>query len=94
MISSLANLRKVSPAIARGGYQEKWLNADILVFERQEGDDTVMVAVNKGPSTSITVSALGLANGTYNSLVGSDTVTVNAGQALLNLDQNEVIVLR
>ncbi len=94
IISSLANLRKLSPAIARGTYQEKWLNGDVLVFERKEGDDTVVVAVNKGPSTSITVSALDLDNGTYNSLVGSDSVNVNAGQATLNLSQNEIIVLR
>ncbi|MCV2884302.1 alpha-amylase family glycosyl hydrolase [Aestuariibacter sp. AA17] len=94
LIKTLAELRKVSPAVARGSYQQKWVNSDILVFERKEGSDTVLVAVNKGPSTSISVSALSLADGVYQSLTGSDTVTVNAGQATLTLAQNEVIVLR
>ncbi len=93
MISALAELRKNSPAIATGSYQEKWLNADILVFERTEGSDTVMVAVNKGATTSITVNGLSLTDGDYASLVGSDTVQVFGGQAVLNLGQNEVMVL-
>ncbi len=94
MIKALADLRKDSAAIARGSYAEKWLNGDVLVFERNEGPDTVVVAVNKGAARSITVSNLGLADGTYNSLVGGDTVTVSGGGAVLNLAQNEVVVLR
>ena len=94
MIKSLADLRKNSAAVARGSYVQKWVNADVLVFERIEGNDTVLVAVNKGPATTITVSTLGLADATYNSLVGNDTVTVVGGQAQLSLSQNEVIVLR
>jgi cyclomaltodextrin glucanotransferase len=94
MIKSLADLRSSSAAIATGTYQQKWLNADILVFERKEGTDTVVVALNKGTSATISVSALGLADGTYTSLTGSDVVSVTGGQASLSLDQNEVIVLR
>lgn len=93
MISALANLRKNSAAMAKGSYQQKWINSDVLVFERTEGNDTVVVAVNKGAATSISVSALSLADGTYNSVVGSDVVNVSAGQASLSLNQNEVIVL-
>ncbi|MCC2615020.1 hypothetical protein LJ739_02035 [Aestuariibacter halophilus] len=93
LISALADLRAQSPAIARGTYAEKWLNGDVLVFERKEGTDVAVVAVNKGAATTITVSNLSLADGTYNSVVGSDVVTVSAGQATLNLSQNEVVVL-
>ncbi|NQY63736.1 MAG: alpha amylase C-terminal domain-containing protein [Alteromonadaceae bacterium] len=94
MISSLAALRKNSPAVATGSYQQKWLNNDILVFERKEGSDTVVVAVNKGSATTITVSALGLADGSYTNVLGGDVVSLSGGQATFNLAQNEVIVLR
>jgi len=93
LIKSLANLRKTSSALAKGSYQQRWLNDDVLVFERQEGSDTVVVAVNKGSATSISVTSLGLADGTYTSLTGSDLVEISNGSASLHLDQNEVIVL-
>ncbi|WP_288132475.1 alpha-amylase family glycosyl hydrolase [Microbulbifer sp.] len=93
LISALANLRENSPALASGSYSERWVNQDILVYERVEGSDVVMVAVNRGGSTSINVSNLALADGQYSSLVGSDSVSVSGGSAVLNLDANEVIVL-
>ncbi|MEX2961618.1 alpha-amylase family glycosyl hydrolase [Microbulbifer sp. TYP-18] len=92
-IKALAELRAQSPALARGSYTERWINSDILVFERQAAGDSVVVAVNRGGSTSITVSALGLADGQYNSLTSADVVNVSGGSAVLNLDANEVIVL-
>ncbi|WP_193161999.1 alpha-amylase family glycosyl hydrolase [Microbulbifer hainanensis] len=92
-ISALAELRAQSPALASGSYNQRWVNGDILVFERQSGSDVVLVAVNRGGSTSITVSSLALADGSYASLVGSDVVSVSGGSAVLNLDANEVIVL-
>ncbi|WP_308365618.1 MULTISPECIES: alpha-amylase family glycosyl hydrolase [unclassified Microbulbifer] len=93
LISALAGLRAESEALAGGSYTQRWVNGDILVFERQAGSDVVMVAVNRGGSTSISVNNLGLADGSYNSLVGSDTVNVSGGSAVLKLDANEVIVL-
>ena len=54
----------------------------------------MVVAVNRGGATTINVSALGLADGSYTSLIGSDVVSVTGGQATLILSQNEVIVLR
>ena len=93
LISSLAELRANSEALASGSYTERWINQDILVFERIAGNDVVTVAVNRGGSTSINVSNLALADGQYTSLVGSDVVSVNGGSAVLNLDANEVIVL-
>jgi len=93
IIKALADLRKVSPAIQNGSYTQRWLNDDILVYERKSGSDVVVVAVNKGSSKSINVVNLGLANGSYTSLVGSDTVSVTSGAATLHLDQNEAIVL-
>nr|WP_138976337.1 alpha-amylase family glycosyl hydrolase [Microbulbifer agarilyticus] len=93
MIKALAELRAQSPALASGSYNERWVNGDILVFERVSGSDSVMVAVNRGGSTSINVSSLSLADGQYNSHTSGDVVNVSGGSAVLNLDANEVIVL-
>lgn len=93
IIQALTALRKTSPAIQQGSYSQKWLNDDILVYERKFKDDVVLVALNRGAATSINVSALSLADNYYTSLVGSDGVTVSQSAATLNLDQNEAIVL-
>ncbi len=93
IIQALTELRKTSPAIQQGSYSQKWLNDDILVYERKFEDDVVLVALNRGAATSINVSALSLADNYYTSLVGSDGVTVSQSSATLNLDQNEAIVL-
>lgn len=93
LIKALADLRAQSPALASGSYAERWVGSDILVFERTEGTDSVVVAVNRGGSTSINVGNLGLADGQYNSLTSADVVNVSGGSAVLNLDANEVIVL-
>ncbi|HDY8882393.1 TPA: cyclomaltodextrin glucanotransferase, partial [Klebsiella pneumoniae] len=47
IINVLSNLRKDSPAIQNGTYNELWVNDDILVFERRSGDDIVIVALNR-----------------------------------------------
>ncbi len=94
IIKNLSDLRKASPAIQRGTYAEKWMNSDILVFERQEGSDVAVVAVNRGDFASINVSNLGLANGSYTNVLGGDVVNVSGGSATLELSQNEIIVLR
>jgi cyclomaltodextrin glucanotransferase len=93
MISALSELRKNSPAIQRGSYAERWVNADVLVFQRQEGSDCAVVAVNRGTATTITVPNLCLANAAYTSKVGSDIVNVTGGSGTFNLSQNEVVVL-
>ncbi len=93
LISSLANLRKNSIAIQRGTYAERWSTADILVFQRQEGSDCAVVAVNRGAAATITVPNLCLANAAYTSAVGTDVVNVTSGSGTFNLSQNEVVVL-
>lgn len=93
MISALAELRKNSPAIQRGSYAERWVTADVLVFQRQEGSDCAVVAVNRGAATTITVPNLCLANAAYTSKVGGDVVNVTSGSGTFNLSQNEVVVL-
>lgn len=93
IIKALATLRKSSPAIQEGSYTQRWINADILVYEREFEGEVVTVAVNRGETASIDVVGLAIADGTYTSLVGTDTVTVTGGSATLSLDTDEAIVL-
>jgi hypothetical protein len=47
IISALAPLRKTNAALAYGDTVERWLNDDVLIYERQFGDDVVLTAVNR-----------------------------------------------
>jgi cyclomaltodextrin glucanotransferase len=94
MISALAKLRKESVAVQAGAYAERWSTADVLVFQRQEGNDCAVVAINRGAQTTISVPNLCLTTGAYVSKVGSDVVNVTAGSGSFTLSQNEVVVLR
>ncbi len=93
MFAALAELRKNSNAIQSGSYAERWANSDILVFQRQTGDDCAVVAVNRGAPQTITVPNLCLRNGAYPSKLGSDTVNISTGTGTFNLSQNEIVVL-
>lgn len=93
LISALAELRRNSPAIQRGSYAERWVNSDVLVFQRQEGSDCAVVAVNRGSATTINVPNLCLTDGAYTSKVGTDVVNITSGSGSFNLSQNEVVVL-
>ncbi len=93
MIRTLADLRRESGAIQKGSYKEKWLNDDILVYERKLGGDVVIVGVNRGPSGTFKVINLDLADGAYKSLLGNDVIEIADGAGVFRLSQNEVIVL-
>lgn len=93
LIKKLSDLRKNSKAIQQGSYQQKWISDDVLVFERNSGNDTAVIAINIGSSTTVNVIKLGLADGSYHNIIGNDVVSVSNGKATFNLNQNEVIVL-
>jgi cyclomaltodextrin glucanotransferase len=95
IIHALAALRQESGAIQRGNYTTIYSNPDVLVFERSDGTDTVLIAVNRGPATTVAVSGnIGLPPGTYRGLladasdasrensliVASDTTTLTLGE--------------
>ncbi|EOX3349772.1 alpha-amylase family glycosyl hydrolase [Vibrio cholerae] len=93
IIQALSELRQNSLAIQRGRYIQRWVNDDVLVYERKEGDDVVTVALNRGPATSVTVSNLAMKDGNHSSLIGDDSVNVAGGQATFHLAQNQAVVL-
>lgn len=82
VISKLAPLRKTNPALAYGTTKERWINDDVLIYERQFGQSIVLVAVNRNQSKSYNIAGLytNLAKGTYSDvmskILGGTSITV------------------
>ena len=98
-IKTLAGLRHSNPALAYGTYQQRWINSDVYIFERQFYNNVVLIAVNKGSSSyQITNLNTNLPAGSYNdylgtSLHGGTSITVNSGAVnAFTLGANQVSV--
>jgi glycosidase len=85
LINQMANLRQANPALAYGTSQQRWINSDVYIMERQFFNDVVLIAVNKNASTAYNISGLytALAPGAYpdylNALMGGFSIQVNSG---------------
>lgn len=85
VISKLAPLRKTNPAIAYGSTQQRWINNDVYVYERKFGKSVAVVAINRNPSSSVSISGLAtsLPSGTYTDVLGGalngNSITSNNG---------------
>lgn len=85
IIQKLGALRKSNQALGFGKTKQRWINNDVYVYERQFGNDIVLVAVNKSSSASYTVSgaATSLPAGTYTDqltgLLSGGSITVTGG---------------
>ena len=85
IISELAPLRKTNPALAYGTYQERWINNDVYIYERQFGDSVVLTAINRNTSQGYNITDLftNLPVGTYQDVLGGlkngSPLTVNEG---------------
>jgi glycosidase len=95
LINKLAGLRTSSnDALAYGGYQQRWINNDVYIYERQFFNDVVLVAINKNDSTGYSISGLytALPSGTYSDylggLLGGFGLTVNSGSGNNNPTNN------
>lgn len=67
IISKLAPMRKANPATAYGKTVERWVNSDVLVYERTFGNSVVYTAVNRSSwaGYDITGALTNLPNGVY-----------------------------
>jgi glycosidase len=85
LIDQLANLRQTNPALAYGTSQQRWINQDVYILERQFFNDVVLIAVNKSDTTPYNITGLftALAPGNYpdylNGLMGGFAMQVSAG---------------
>jgi glycosidase len=86
LINKLATLRLSSnDALAYGGFQQRWINNDVYIYERKFFNDVVLVAINKNDTTGYAISGLftALPPGTYSDylggLLGGFGLTVTSG---------------
>ena len=98
LIGKLAALRQGSnDALAYGTYQQRWINNDVYIYERQFFNDVVLVAINKNDTTSYAISGLNTAlpAGTYSDylsgLLGGSGLTVTTGSGGNNPASNFTI---
>lgn len=88
IIQKLAPLRKTNPAIAYGSTSEKWINNDVIIYERKFGNSVALVALNKNLSNSAYVSGLytslpaGNYNDVLNGLVSGNSISVGSSGAV------------
>ena len=70
IIKTLSRLRKRSPAVWQGRYLTAYADHDILMYERVEKGEVVLVAVNRGEAKTVNLRGrLGLAPGVYKGLI-------------------------
>jgi glycosidase len=85
LINKLATLRQNNDALAYGGFQQRWINNDVYIYERKFFNDVVLVAINKNDTTNYAISGLltALPSGTYSdylgALLGGSSLTVTSG---------------
>lgn len=97
VISKLTNIRKNNQALAYGSTEERWINSDVLIFERKFGSSVALIAVNKGSSSyHIDNLCSSLPSGSYDdqldSLLSSESISVdnNGVVSSFELDGGEV----
>jgi glycosidase len=91
LVARLAPLRKSNPAIAYGSTQQRWVNNDVLIFERNFGNNVAVVAINRSLTTATPISGFiaGLPAGSYTDVLSGlgfngNNITVGANGAVSN----------
>lgn len=90
VVQKLGGLRHSNPALGYGTYTQRWMNNDVIIYERQFYNSVVLFAVNKSASTDYTISGLttNLPQGSYSDymggLLGGMGITVGSGGAVNN----------
>ncbi|AFK18262.1 alpha-amylase [Haloferax mediterranei ATCC 33500] len=84
VIQALTSLRSSNPALAYGDTEERWINSDVFVYEREFGDNVVLVAINRSLDW-YDVSGLqtSLPEGTYDDALGG---TLDGFSTTVNTD--------
>jgi Alpha amylase, C-terminal all-beta domain len=72
LVSKLSALRASNDALGYGTSQQRWINNDVYIFERQFYNDVVLVAINKNDTTGYSITGLNTAlpAGTYTDYLG------------------------
>jgi maltooligosyltrehalose synthase len=92
IIATLANLRRESPAIAQGDYRTLYADQDVLVFERRNQHEVVIVAVTRGNDQTIALpTRLDVAPGSYPGRL-TQTSAASQGNSLTVSPEREATV--
>lgn len=72
VISALAPLRKTNPAAAYGTTKERWMNEDVLIYEREFNGSVLLTAVNRNQNQAYDIRGLltNLPAGRYEDVLG------------------------
>lgn len=100
IIAKLAAVRQDNPALGYGDTEERWINSNIYIYEREYGDNVVLVAINRATSGSTSITGLytSLPSGTYSDeldgLLDGNSITVNSNGSVnaFDLGAGEVAV--
>ena len=82
IIGSLAPLRKTNPALAYGTLEERWLNNDVMIFEREFAGSVVLTAVNRSQrdydiQNLVTSLPYGEYQDVLTGIMGGESITVS-----------------
>ena len=94
LLAQLAALRRRNRALTMGSHQQRYVSNDLYAYSRHYRDSAVLVAVNQGPATALTLPHCGLPDGTYRCLLSERSIQVEHG-AIENLwlDSQAALVL-
>ncbi len=91
MVAKLAPLRKSNPAIAYGNTTQRWVNSNVLIFERKFGNNVAVVAINRDLVNATPISGFfaSLPAGTYTDVLAGlslngNSITVGASGNVSN----------
>lgn len=72
LISRLAHLRHTNPALAYGDLRALQVSQDVYIYERQFGNNKVVVAINRNDTTPVSINGLSpqLPTGRYSDVLG------------------------
>lgn len=73
LIGKLTSLRQSNNAIPYGTSQQRWINNDVYIFERQFYNNVVLVAINKNDTSTYNITGLytALPAGNYSDYLGA-----------------------
>ena len=94
LLAQLAALRRRNRALTMGSHQQRYVSNDLYAYSRHYRDSAVLMAVNQGPATALTLPHCGLPDGTYRCLLSERPIQVEHGAIQhLWLDSQAALVL-
>ncbi len=93
-ITRFAQLRRASPALRRGSYQQIHVAQEQLVFARQSQEETMIVAINSAVDSATLQIAVPHGGQKLTDLLNGGSIDVNQGQARVDVPATWARVFR